>query len=58
MASAEKFFLLALESATDAQLEELVAIAEDKGVPLAELIEEAINCSKIRVTAPLRIGFS
>jgi hypothetical protein len=35
--------LLALESATAVQLEELIAIAEERGVPLAELIEEAVD---------------
>ena len=38
MASAEKFFLLALESATAVQLEELIAIAEERGMPLTELL--------------------
>ena len=43
MINREKLFLLALESVTPDQLEELIAIAEKKGVPLGQLVEEAIN---------------
>ena len=43
MINSEKLFLLALESATPAQLEALLALAEAKGVPLAELIDGAVK---------------
>jgi hypothetical protein len=43
MSDSEKLFLLALESATPAQLEAMLAIAEEKGVSLAALIEEALD---------------
>jgi len=38
-----ELFLTALESATPTLLHALLALAEAKGVPLAEVIEEAIN---------------
>jgi hypothetical protein len=43
MNDSEKFFLFVLESATPAQLKELLAIAKERGVPLAEVVEEAVN---------------
>ena len=43
MNSSEKLFLLALESMTSDQLEALIAIGEKKAVPLAELVEEALE---------------
>jgi len=43
MTNREKLFLLALENMTPDQLEELLAIVEKKGVPLGQLVEEAIN---------------
>ena len=43
MTNREKLFLLALKNMTPDQLEELLAIAEKKGVPLGQLVEEANN---------------
>jgi hypothetical protein len=43
MTDAEKLLLFALEAARADQLDALLALSEAKGVPLAELIDEAVN---------------
>jgi hypothetical protein len=43
MTDSDKLLLLALESARPDQIDKLLAIACNKGVPLAEVIDEAIN---------------
>jgi hypothetical protein len=44
MTDSDRLLLFALESARPDQIDELLAIARDRGVPLAEVIDEAINC--------------
>ena len=43
MTDAEKLLLFALEAARADQLDALLALSEAKGVPLAELIDGAVN---------------
>jgi hypothetical protein len=43
MTDSDKLLLFALEAALPEQVDALLALAEAKGVPLAELIEGAVN---------------
>ena len=43
MTSAEKLLLFALEAARSDQIDALIALSLAKGVPLAEIVEEAVN---------------
>jgi hypothetical protein len=43
MTDSDRLLLFALESARADQIDELLAIARDRGVPLADVINEAIN---------------
>jgi hypothetical protein len=43
MTDSDRLLLFVLESCRPAQIDELLAIARDRGVPLAEIVEEAVN---------------
>jgi hypothetical protein len=43
MTDSDRLLLFVFESCRPNQIDKLLAIARDKGVPLAEIVEEAVN---------------